>query len=192
MNVFVPTLKRSSLRYCLKALRKAGCHDPRVVKNMRWTDACNFMADSADRDWFLRVDDDMLLCKWSVNFFNMLISKYPEVAVISCNLFDWRTKTPIRGVKAYHSATAKRLRFLPDKNGRIDRLYASRVSDAGMHMMMLDHVVGVHAQTEDEEQRRSWLARGEKDMSKFRSLSGGSFNYREQMEYLEKIEEPDV
>jgi len=192
MNVFVPTLKRSSLRYCLKSLRKAGCYDPTVVKNTQWTDACNFMADSADGDWFLRVDDDMFLCKWAIKFFNMLIAKYSEVVVISCSLFDWRTKTPIRGIKAYHSATAKRLRFFSDKNGRVDRLYASRISDAGMSVMVLDHVVGVHAQTEDDEQRRSWLARGEKDIYKFKSLSGGSFNYREQMEYLEKIQEPNV
>jgi hypothetical protein len=159
---------------------------------MRWADACNFMADSADRDWFLRVDDDMLLCKWAVNFFNKIISKYQEVAVVSCNLFDWRTKTHLRGIKAYHSDTARRLRFFPDKNGRVDRLYASRVADAGMQMMMLDHVVGVHAQTEDEEQCRSWLARGEKDISKFKSLLGEPFNYQDQMEYLEKIKKPNV
>jgi len=192
MNIFVPTLKRSSLKYCLKALRKAGCHDPRIVKNMQWADACNFMAYSADSDWFLRVDDDMFLCKWAVNFFNTLVAKYPEVAGISCNLFDWRTKMPTRGIKVYHSVTAKRLRFFPDKNGRVDRLYASRVCDAGMRMMILDHVVGVHAQTEDDEQRRSWLARGEKGKHKFLSLSGKPFNYREQMGYLEKIEEPNV
>lgn len=191
MDVFVPTIKRSSLRFCLKALRKAGCENPRVIKNMLWVDACNRMAHDAGAEWFLRVDDDMLICKWGIEFIKSLIAENPNAGMVSCNLYDWKTKTPMRGVKAYRADVTRTLGFRADDNGRVDKIFAHRLAEKSVPSIISEVVVGIHAHTPDREQERSWRMRGERSLVKYDSLVGQSCNYSEQMLFLEHLVNPN-
>lgn len=191
MDVFVPTIRRSSLRFCLKSLRKAGCSNPHIVKHMFWVDACNHMALACTSSWFLRVDEDMFICKWSLSFISELIEANPSSGMVSCNLYDWKTRSSLRGIKAYRADVARELGFRADDNGRVDKLFSSRLAEKGISAIISDVVVGVHAHTPDQEQVKSWRMRGEKSHIKYDSLTGQPCNYREQMIFLENIQRPD-
>ena len=190
MDTFVPTIGRSSLRFCLNSLHKAGCSTPRIVKHMLWVDACNYMTSSCDAAWFLRVDDDMLICRWGIDFMRSLVSLNPSCGMVSCNLHDWKTRSPMRGVKAYRTEVAKELGFIADKNGRVDKLFSRRLAEKGIPSLISDVVVGIHAHTPDLEQSKSWRMRGEKSLSKYESLVSQPCDYTEQMLFLNSIKSP--
>jgi len=190
MDVFVPTIKRSSLRFCLKSLRKAGCSSPRIIKHMLWVDACNHMAASCESEWFLRVDEDMLICRWGIDFMRSTASSSPHLGMISFNLFDWKTRFPLRGIKAYRAKIARDIGFVADDNGRVDKVFSQRLAEKGIPSLISEVVVGIHAHTPDGEQVKSWKMRGERSVSKYGSLVGQPCDYREQMMFLEQIKNP--
>lgn len=189
-DVFVPTLGRSSLPKTLKCLRKAGCSQPAILENMPWVDACNFMSQNSKNKWFLRVDDDMFLTKWSLSFMQNILHKNDNYAMISFNLFDWKTRLPIRGIKIYNSHVARVIKFRPDTNGRIDKNFSEDLVLHNFDNMIYKYIVGVHADTPKAEQYKSWRDRGEKDIDKYNCLSDDFMGYTEQLNYLNTIREP--
>jgi hypothetical protein len=187
MDVFVPTLGRSSLHFCLKALKKAGCPHPHIIKDMQWVEACNLMANSSSSEWFLRVDDDFFMCPWSLGYIKNCTLGYRGAGMISFNLYDWRTQRAVRGVKVYRTSVAKDVGFSADTNGRVDKVFAKRLADKKINMVIKRVVVGMHAHTPDEEQLKSWAMRGERSPQKYKSLLGVECNYQEQMAFLNSI-----
>jgi hypothetical protein len=192
IDVFVPTLHRTSLRFCLKTLRKAGFTDVKLVENMVWHEACNHMALQSQSSWFLRVDEDMLLVKWSSAFMSKIAHAHPHCGIINFKLFDWRTSRPIRGIKLYRSDVAKSIKFHPDGNGRVDKIYSRRLFEEKIPVNMCSAIVGVHAETGYDEQLKSWKMRGEKDEKKLLSITPGELDYKAQMGFLETLKEPQV
>jgi len=112
VEVFVPTCgERPSLPNCLEALNELYPPVPvTVIRDLApMSSAFNAMHEQATKEFFVQVDDDMILSSDAVTKLRDLIACAPLVGMAALWLWDVHVGKPIIGVKIYRTAAVKEI-----------------------------------------------------------------------------------
>ena len=104
LSVFVLTVGAPSFAACLKRLEAQDCRfQLEVIENVApMSRALQCMLDRCRTRFFVQVDEDMLLYTHAIrSLYTRLTESPPEVAILTCHLFDSHAKRVIYGLKIY-------------------------------------------------------------------------------------------
>ncbi len=156
LEIFVITNGRNTFKYVMKSLKKQSIERKiTVIENMKWVDALNKCIDLCESKFFLRVDDDMILHEYCVEYY---LSKMPRMdrkagGVYVCRLWeDWSNK-PVHGLRMYSHKAARRLGFVPSKLGKVDKVFHKKLGSIKKRQIRDTSIVGVHALGSTEDQK---------------------------------------
>lgn len=104
LTVFVLTVGAPSFAECLRRLDAQDCRFQRqVIENVApMSRALQCMLDRCRTRYFVQVDEDMLLYPHAVRSLHArLVASPPEVAILTCHLFDTHAQRVLYGLKIY-------------------------------------------------------------------------------------------
>ena len=110
VEVFVPTCgKRPSLPTCLEALDELVPPVPvTVIRELApMSTAFNAMHEQATKEFFVQVDDDMILSSDAITKLRALLVEAPLAGMAALWLWDVHVGKPIVGVKIYRTAAVR-------------------------------------------------------------------------------------
>ena len=104
LTVFVLTVGAPSFAECLKRLEAQDCRfNLEVIENVApMSRALQCMLDRCRTRFFVQVDEDMLLYPHAIrSLYTRLAESPPDVAILTCHLFDAHAQRVIYGLKIY-------------------------------------------------------------------------------------------
>jgi hypothetical protein len=110
LTVFVLTVGAPSFAECMKRLEAQDCRFNReVIENVApMSRALQCMLDRCRTRFFVQVDEDMLLYPHAIrSLYTRLAESPPEVAILTCHLFDSHAQRVIYGLKIYRHAIVR-------------------------------------------------------------------------------------
>lgn len=174
LQVFVITNGRASFEYTMKTLENQSVsREIIVVRDMKWVDALNYCACNSSADFFLRVDDDMLLHPRAVEFFVYVIeSNKKKLGAYQCKLWEEWWKKIAGSLKIYNSQLMKKMRFRASRLGKVDKTFRKDITKTSYELIKDGSVVGIHMLNSENDQikyRNLWRDHnaeiGEKEFS---------------------------
>jgi hypothetical protein len=110
LSVFVLTVGAPSFAACVKRLEAQDCRfQLEVIENVApMSRALQCMLDRCRTHFFVQVDEDMLLYPHAIrSLYTRLATAPPEVAILTCHLFDTHAQRVIYGLKIYRHAIVR-------------------------------------------------------------------------------------
>jgi len=161
IEAFLITNGRATSEYALKALCK---QRPKIkvttVKDMKWVDAVNRCWEICESKYYARIDDDMYMHPYAIEYMLFKIKKHKNCVVHTCRLWeDWQNK--ISGyVKVYNRNIVKKLGgFKVNKLGKCDKPFTKTVSKSKYFIKKDKSVVGIHGSDWEgtKKYRKLWI-----------------------------------
>lgn len=162
LEIFVITNGRGTFDYTMKHLEKQTTQRKiTVIKDMKWVDALNKCVDLCKSEFFLRVDDDMILHKHSLSYYLSRIkhTKKKKGGIYVCKLWEDWSRKPAGGLRMYSTAVTKKLRFKASRLGKVDKVFKNRLDKIGYKQIKDPSLVGLHVLADRMDQkkyRRLW------------------------------------
>lgn len=154
LEVFVITNGRSTFDSVIRSLKEQS--NPikvTVVRDMVWVDALNECVKLCESEFFIRVDDDMFLHKFAVDYYRSKIPKLKnKCGIYVCRLWEEWSSKPINGLRMYRTSLARKITFKPSKLGKVDKIYRKTMSKMGYEEFRDKAIVGVHALSSEADQ----------------------------------------
>jgi len=110
LSVFVLTVGEPSFAECMKRLAAQDCRfELDVIENVApMSRALQCMLDRCRTRFFVQVDEDMLLYPHAIrSLYTRLVASPPNVAILTCHLFDTHAARVIYGLKIYRHAIVR-------------------------------------------------------------------------------------
>ena len=110
LSVFVLTVGAPSFAQCMARLEAQDCRfQLEVIENVApMSRALQCMLDRCRTRFFVQVDEDMLLYPHAIRtLYTRLTASAPEVAILTCHLFDRHAERVIYGLKIYRHAIVR-------------------------------------------------------------------------------------
>jgi hypothetical protein len=110
LSVFVLTVGAPSFTECMNRLEAQDCRfQLDVIENVApMSRALQCMLDRCRTPFFVQVDEDMLLYPHAIrSLYTRLTASPPEVAILTCHLFDSHAQRVIYGLKIYRHAIVR-------------------------------------------------------------------------------------
>lgn len=110
LTVFVLTVGAPSFAVCMKRLEAQDCRFTlEVIENVApMNRALQCMLDRCRTRFFVQVDEDMLLYPHAIrSLYTRLTESPPNVAILTCHLFDSHAERVIYGLKIYRHAIVR-------------------------------------------------------------------------------------
>ncbi len=157
LEIFVITNGRGTFDYVMAAL-EAQTEKRRitVIRDMKWVDALNQCVKLCESNYFLRVDDDMVLHPYAVAYFLTKMQKIRKRkgGVYVCRLWEDWSKKPVNGIRMYSRKVAKRLGFKASKLGKVDKVFQAKLIKSGRRQLKDGGIVGIHILGSIEDQKK--------------------------------------
>ncbi len=157
LEIFVITNGRKTFDYVMKSIEDQSVHRKvTVIRDMLWVDALNKCASLSKSKYYIRVDDDMFLHKYTVAYYLSRMKKatHRKAGVFLCKLWeDWSHK-PVGGLRMYSTRVARKLKFQPSRLGKVDKVFNHCLRFAGYRQIKDHTIIGIHALSSVEDQQR--------------------------------------
>ena len=147
LEIFVVTNGRKTFDFVMKSLDDQTVKKRiTVISNMKWVDALNECAKKCKSEYFLRIDDDMVLHRSAVSY---LCSRIPRCRKRCCGVYvcklweDWSNK-PAGGIRMYHTGMTRKIGFRPSKLGKVDKVFRSDLEKKKWGQIKDFSIVGLH------------------------------------------------
>jgi hypothetical protein len=111
LTVFVITVGAPSFAECMQRLDAQDCRfQRRVIKNVApMSRALQCMLDGCRTRYFVQVDEDMLLYPHAIrSLYTRMAAAPPDVAILTCHLYDSHAERVIYGLKIYRHEIVRR------------------------------------------------------------------------------------
>jgi hypothetical protein len=173
IEIFVFTNGSSSLEYALRSIeaQTVPCKHS-ILRDMSILDGMNNAVKQCQSEYYLKIDDDMLLHPRLVEFYEWKLKQLGSPALYGCRLWEPWHKRFVQSVKAYQTRIARKVGFHADARGKIDVEYVRNLAATGHKALIdLDSIVAVHALRSVEEQRQYrdiWLRLATIDEQQYR------------------------
>lgn len=160
LETFVITNGRSTFNYVIRSLESQSVKRKiTVIRDMKWVDALNKCVELCQCNYFLRVDDDMALHRYAVEYYISRMRKMIRAGggVYVCRLWeDWSSK-PVNGLRMYSHEVSRRIGFQASELGKVDKVFRSKMLKIKKIQVKDKSVVGLHmlAHTSDQEKYRN-------------------------------------
>lgn len=153
LEIFVITNGRSTLKYVLESIELQSCRRRlTIIKNMLWVDALFACCETSQSEYYLRVDDDMFLHPFTVEYYLYKLHDANQCGVYECKLWeDWSNK-PAGSLKAYRKSLAKQIGFRPNHLGKVDKNFANDIKNTVYKRIKDNSMIGLHACSTKEDQ----------------------------------------
>lgn len=164
IEVFIITNGRSTFPYSLRSVesQEGVKFNHTVIENMKWVNANNKILDMCKADYFLRVDDDMLLHPYALSYmWHRISTQAPHIIMRTFLLWEPYKKQRVRGIKVYTHKSANKFKFKQNKLGKIDKVFAQRVKGTSYKIKTDKNVVGIHSCSTVDEHLEYARMRGE-------------------------------
>jgi len=171
LDVFIITNGRSTFPYCKKSIEKQKNVKINVtlIENMEWLDANRKILADCKSEFFLRVDDDMLLNSNALNFMWDVVSKESKnVALRSWLLWEPYSDKVCRGIKIYTHSIASKLGFNISKLGKIDKVFAKALVKTSYKRKKHKDILAIHSCSTVQEHIAYAYMRGEQNGPDFK------------------------
>lgn len=157
LEIFVITNGRKTFPYCMTSLEEqsAKCKIT-IIQDKKWVDALNECSKKCKSQYFLRVDDDMVLHKFAVAWYASRIKKLSQhrVGVYVCRLWEEWSKKPVNGLRMYASKITSKVHFRASKLGKVDKTFRDDMRLHGWRQAKDGSVVGIHVLADKEDQEK--------------------------------------
>jgi hypothetical protein len=164
IDVFIITNGRSTFEYSDRSIKSQDGVKFRsiIIRDMGWQAAHEKMLDMSESKFILRVDDDMLLHPFALNFMYTCVQKQSDnIALRGWRLWEpWSNKV-CKGIKVYNASIAKKIGFHLDHLGKIDKPFTVNAKKQGYEIKYTRDVIAIHACGDFKEHLRYWGIRGE-------------------------------
>lgn len=154
VEAFVITNGRETFDYVLDSIQKQSMPlKLTMVRDRKWVDSLRYCAKHVKSEFFIRIDDDMMLHPHAFAFFLKAVPKIKRnVGVYVCRLWeDWSQK-PIKGIRMYRSSAVRAVGFHPNKLGKVDKVFRRDLRKIGKKELCNDGIVGIHALANEKDQ----------------------------------------
>ncbi|ULA63108.1 MAG: Glycosyltransferase [Nitrospira sp.] len=145
-TVFVLTVDDPACPSCLEALRKQEGPPFKldIIRNVSpFSAAAQRMIADCDTEFFIQVDEDMMLNPDAVATMEGIMRKAPETVGMVCfHLYDEDRECAIQGVKIYRMALLKRVSFRDLKASEMNLL--DQMGEQGIRWILHPDVLGRH------------------------------------------------
>jgi len=155
LEIFIITNGRSTFEYAYKSVEKQSVNlNITVVENLLWVDALNKCASDCQSKYFMRIDDDMFLHQYCIEYYIKMLLKFQKTATYMCKLWeDWSQK-PAGFLRAYNAEFARKIKFRASKLGKVDKVFAKTVRKTKFKIIKDISMVGLHALGSIEDQKK--------------------------------------
>lgn len=164
IDVFIITNGRSTFEYSKKSVdtQKNVSFRIVIIRDMGWQEAHIELLKSCKSKFALRVDDDMLLHPFALEFmWKCIKNQKKNVALRGWRLWEpWSNKI-CKGIKVYNVDIASKIGFKLDKLGKIDKPFTKNAIKNGFKIKYSDDVVAIHSCGQIDEHMKYWKMRGE-------------------------------
>ncbi len=173
-TVYVLTVDDPAFHSCLDALRKQDGPAFRldIIRNVSpFSAAAQKMIVDCDTEFFIQVDEDMILHREAVSTMQSLMRRAPaDVGMICFHLYDEDRDRPIQGIKIYRTAAMKPLLFRDVKASEMNLL--EQMAERGVRWVLHPDVVGQHGTVYTPETiYRRYKTMYEKDIREWNTLT---------------------
>ncbi|MHA1469631.1 MAG: hypothetical protein ACTSSP_03595 [Candidatus Asgardarchaeia archaeon] len=172
IDVFIITNGRSTFPYCMKSVeeQKGINFNLRVHENMDWLSAHEKILKDCGSNFFLRVDDDMMLNPYALKFmYNCVSGLSSKVSLRGWRLWEPWSNKRCKGIKVYNLKNAKKIGFRIDHLGKIDKPFTKDSKNLGFKVVYTDDLLAIHACSTISEHLEYWSMRGEATGDNFKS-----------------------
>jgi hypothetical protein len=171
IEVFIITNGRSTFKHCKNSVEnQVGVKfNTTIIKDFGWQEAHERILSECDSRFALRVDDDMLLHPYAINFMYQCVKDQSDkIALRGWRLWEpWSDKV-CKGIKVYNLAAAQKIGFKLDKRGKIDKPFTKNAERMGYKVKYSQDVVAIHSCGDFDEHLRYWEMRGEASIKSFK------------------------
>lgn len=173
LDVFVITNGRESFDYVIKTLENQINVKFNLVifRDMPWLDACNACLNYSDLPFYIRIDDDMLLHPYTLQFFDYTLKTKEDAAAIIYHYRLWEpwNKRLCGGLKVYNRELSKVIGFEVDDRGKVDKIFKKKALKKNYkYVGSNSSAVGIHAACSfDENMKYIKLRDGERNKIDF-------------------------
>tara|TARA_Y100000310_G_C20690569_1_gene821920 strand:+ start:201 stop:878 length:678 start_codon:yes stop_codon:yes gene_type:complete len=171
LEVFIITNGRSTFEYCQNSIQgQLGVKFKTTIhRDMDWLTANKRILDVCKSEFFVRVDDDMLLHPRAISFMFKCVSHQSS----RCALRGWKLWEPysvkvIKGVKAYNLELAKDIGFRISAIGKIDKVFSADAKRKRKKIIYTEDIVGIHSCSTFPEHLQYAIMRGENKGDNFK------------------------
>lgn len=129
VEAFIFTSGSSILEWSVRCVQEQRYAIPhRVISGMPIDEAMNFCLTVAKADYFIKVDDDMLLHPYAAGFMQRVVSRC-KVMPTMCSFMLWQpwNNRVVKSIKLYNTRVARKIGFRRDERGKIDRSYVEDI-----------------------------------------------------------------
>jgi len=141
-----------------------------VIRDRPWLAAQDDANAAGEREWYLRVDDDMWLHPHAVAFYEQRLElladadDFATLCMFWCYLYQPWDRQIVPSIKVYNREASRRIGFRAGRNGSIHDQDNQFLTDAprwGYHVLSDTSVVGLHVLRSADDQaryQRLWIA----------------------------------
>jgi len=145
VEIFVSTIGQDIFKKCMSALEnQKEQYRIRVIENIQpMNEAFNVMIQQASREYFIQVDEDMVIHPNGIRrLCNAIKEAKSDVICVCLDLFDVDLDKQIQGVKIYRTKLMKAFRFENRVDCEMDMI--RKWEESGLKINIINEVVGTH------------------------------------------------
>ena len=202
VEAFIFTNGAEIAKHCEQCLKAQTVPCPyRIIQGKSLLDAIQFAMEESVSDFFIKLDDDMLLHPRAIEYLTPRLRVCRErrnLAMYGCRLWEpWGNRT-IRCIKAYKTKACRDIGFRSDKRGKIDRAFVADMTQKGYRHLQDRSVIAVHglrSLSDQQQYRRLWAKNAGKTVSELRSVDKDQTrivsvvpSYNKQVKWIRKID----
>ncbi len=190
LDAFIITNGRGTFKYAERAARaqRGVIFDINIVDDMKWLEANNECVKMCKSEFFLRIDDDMVLHPLSLLFIHDQMQTLPDdTAMMFWKLWDaWKDRW-VNSIKIYRKRAVEDIGFRISKIGKIDKCFKEDVGNSKYCIRANKSILGIHACSNSKEHIRYAMMRGENKGENFeakrarlKGIDGYNFSLKQQ------------
>lgn len=174
-TAFVLTIGDPAFELCMKALKSQSIKDFRidVIENVSPVSAADQrMIDSCETDYFVKVDEDMILEPRAIERMQQVIDAAEDrVAMVNFSLYDVDLEKEIHGIKIFRKSAMDGIKMKNTRASDIDMI--KQLKNKGMVAVDFPEVIGRHGVIYSEETiYRRYKSMYEKEIYLWNRVSG--------------------
>lgn len=155
LELFVITNGRGTFDYVMRSIAEQTIQlKVTVIRDMKWVDALNECLKRCSADYFLRIDDDMILHKYAVAYYLSKVSRMRRKGrgLYICRLWeDWSSK-PVNGLRMYSTEVARKIGFRASELGKVDKIFHKELTNRKIRQIKDESIIGLHALANEQDQ----------------------------------------